>query len=111
MQGVGWGMLPILVRSEILLQVNLKSHYLVPTCQAQSGHSTAILTLGGRIFHGCDFGHVQSALKSCDGAYVKQRPTAGLKGILCMQISETPTPRRSCQGVNQILFCLHNSDT
>lgn len=93
MKGMGLAKLPILVHSEILFQANFKSHYLIPKGQAQNDHSTAILTLGRTIFKVHDFSHVQSDLKSSNVAYI-QFPVAYLKGILCMQISKTPTPQR-----------------
>lgn len=54
---VGWGICLISVHSEILFQVNFKSHYLVPKCQARNDHSTALLTLEGTIFKVYDFSH------------------------------------------------------
>lgn len=80
----------MLVHSEILFQVILKSHYLVLKFQAQTGHSTALLTLGGTILKV----YGQSELKDLSVAHGKQWPVAYLKGILCMQISKTPTPQR-----------------
>lgn len=57
-------MLPVLTHSEILFQLNFKSHYLIFKCQAQNGHSTAILTLGGTIFKVYEFSHIQNEPRS-----------------------------------------------